>query len=353
MFEVLPGAGRRVFHDPAKPVYAWGPFRKTATGENAQGDGWSRYNFLGYEGRPQYPEYYDVVQTMADIGRERGCGRVTWENNGDNGQYGTTMALMLLPHWTDGCMASMEGLFFEASGTTPYHFLDDGGDVQAELQPGARAALRQQRRRQGRAVPAGARRPLRDGAHGRGQALGRGAAGADAAGDERTVGDLRGRRLRRSSSRSPCSPSSSTGATATSASATSSSARAGSSTATSGPRCRPTTGPTSWQRIHVDVDQSRVVPDPNRSADDPDTRGKQVDIVVPREAIEPVALPPVTVSDVVIDEQDLSFTRRPGRRPGAGQGVVLPELDGPRRRGSVPHRAEPDGRRADVGAGRR
>jgi hypothetical protein len=33
------------------------------------------------------------------------------------------MALMLLPHWTDGCIASMEGLFFEASGTTPYHFV--------------------------------------------------------------------------------------------------------------------------------------------------------------------------------------------------------------------------------------
>ena len=55
--------------------------------------------------------------------KTEGCGRVTWENNGDNGNYGTTMALMLLPHWTDGCMASMEGLFFEASGTTPYHFL--------------------------------------------------------------------------------------------------------------------------------------------------------------------------------------------------------------------------------------
>ena len=110
-------------HDPAKPVYAWGPFRKTATGGDAQGDGWSRYNFTGYEGRPPYPEYYDVVQTMADIGATNGCGRVTWENNEDNGQYGTTMALMLLPHWTDGCMASMEGLFFEASGTTPYHFL--------------------------------------------------------------------------------------------------------------------------------------------------------------------------------------------------------------------------------------
>jgi hypothetical protein len=33
------------------------------------------------------------------------------------------MALMLLPHWTDGCIQSSEGLFFEASGTTPYHFL--------------------------------------------------------------------------------------------------------------------------------------------------------------------------------------------------------------------------------------
>ena len=58
------------------------------------------------------------------------------------------MALMLLPHWTDGCIASMEGLFFEASGTTPYHFLTTAAMSQAELQPGARAALRQQRRRQ-------------------------------------------------------------------------------------------------------------------------------------------------------------------------------------------------------------
>jgi hypothetical protein len=123
MFEVLPFDGRQVFHDPEKPVYAWGPFRKTATAGDAQGDGWSRYNFLGYEGRPYYPEYYDVVQTMKEIGETEGCGRVTWENNEDNGRYGTTMALMLLPHWTDGCMTSMEGLFFEASGTTPYHFL--------------------------------------------------------------------------------------------------------------------------------------------------------------------------------------------------------------------------------------
>ena len=62
---------------------------------------------------------------MAGLGADpsRGCGRATWENNKENGSYGTTMALMLLPHWTDGCIASMEGLFFEASGTTPYHFV--------------------------------------------------------------------------------------------------------------------------------------------------------------------------------------------------------------------------------------
>ncbi|CAB4802161.1 unannotated protein [freshwater metagenome] len=33
------------------------------------------------------------------------------------------MGLMLLPFWTDGCISSMEGLFFEAAGTTPYHFI--------------------------------------------------------------------------------------------------------------------------------------------------------------------------------------------------------------------------------------
>ena len=50
------------------------------------------YNFLGYEGRDQYyTEYHDVVTTMEDIGNDPdlGCGRALWENNGDNGQYGT------------------------------------------------------------------------------------------------------------------------------------------------------------------------------------------------------------------------------------------------------------------------
>ena len=35
---------------------------------------------------------------------------------------------MLLPYWTNGCIDSQEGLLFESSATTPYHFID-----QAEL----------------------------------------------------------------------------------------------------------------------------------------------------------------------------------------------------------------------------
>ncbi len=125
MFQELPFDGYQTLDDGSQR-YAWGPIVATETNADAQGDGWARYNFLGYEGRDQfYTEYHDVVTTMDDIGNDPayGCGRALWENSSDNGQYGTTMALMLLPHWTDGCIGSMEGLFFEASGTTPYHFL--------------------------------------------------------------------------------------------------------------------------------------------------------------------------------------------------------------------------------------
>jgi hypothetical protein len=100
-------------------------YQKRSTGTRGLADSWARYNFTGYEGKAAYGEYRALVDDMAAIGKDPqyGCGRALWENNGDNGRYGTTMALMLLPHWTDGCIGSSEGLFFEASGTTPYHFI--------------------------------------------------------------------------------------------------------------------------------------------------------------------------------------------------------------------------------------
>jgi hypothetical protein len=306
VFEVLPGAGRRVVHDPAKPVYAWGPLRKTESAGDAQGDGWSRYNFTGYEGRREYPEYYDVVQTMAQLGQspDHGCGRALWENNSDNGQYGTTMALMLLPHWTDGCIGSMEGLFFEASGTTPYHFLTTAAMSKQSSNPVRE--LRYDNNDAAKGVPylqaLGVRYVMVRTDEAKREAAAQpeltlvGESGpweiyevADAAivtplqvqpvVVEKRDGDQRERNLELGTSwfqhrdEWPAMPADD--------------------------------GPEAWQRITVAVDDTRRVPDPN--AAEPDTRGKQVDIVVPQQDIEVVDLPAVTVSDVEIGQQELSF----------------------------------------------
>ena len=85
---------------------------------------WARWNFTGYEGKPAYPEYHDLMTTMDEVGEVHGCGRAMWEHEEQHDRYGTPMALMLLPFWTDGCIGSMEGVYFESSGTTPFHFIN-------------------------------------------------------------------------------------------------------------------------------------------------------------------------------------------------------------------------------------
>ncbi len=112
-------------------VYHWMGVEST---ELNLGRSWVRWNFEGYEARDGGPsgggweEQRALASTMEDLAASAGCGRLMWEYNSDLVRYGTPMALMLLPHWTDGCIGSMEGLYFEASTTTPYHFL-----VQSEL----------------------------------------------------------------------------------------------------------------------------------------------------------------------------------------------------------------------------
>jgi hypothetical protein len=85
---------------------------------------WARWNYNGYERKAAYPEYYAIVTAMDRLGKERGCGRAHWEYEGELDRYGTPMALMLLPFWTDGCIGSSEGLYFESSTTTAFHFLN-------------------------------------------------------------------------------------------------------------------------------------------------------------------------------------------------------------------------------------
>jgi hypothetical protein len=89
-----------------------------------QPSAWAEWNYSGYQGKPDYPEYKAVIDMMAKVGSTQGCGRAMWEYNPSLNRFGTTESLMLLPYWTDGCIDSMEGLLFESSATTPYHFIN-------------------------------------------------------------------------------------------------------------------------------------------------------------------------------------------------------------------------------------
>ncbi len=81
--------------------------------------GWVKWNYEGYEGKADWPEYEGLMQTIDELPD----GRIMWEANSEMNKYGTPMSLMLFPFWSEG-HPSMEGLFFESSLTTPFHFLN-------------------------------------------------------------------------------------------------------------------------------------------------------------------------------------------------------------------------------------
>jgi len=309
-FEVLPGGTRITEH--GQTVYAWGPLHKNAHPDDedayqkAQGSGWSRYNFEGYEGRPKYPEYYDVVQSMTEIGARDGCGRALWENNGDNGEYGTTMALMLLPFWTDGCITSMEGLFFEASGTTPYHFLTAAAMSEQSSNPV------RELRYQNNDADIGVRHLQSLGV--RYAMVRTDEAKREAREQEElvlldTVGPWEIYRVADSEVVVPLQvqPVVVAGREGDQRERNLELGTSWFQQPDEWAAIPADDGPESWQRISVEVDESRAIPERDRPADDPDTRGKQVDIVVPSTPIDPVALPGIEVSDVEMDQEGLSF----------------------------------------------
>jgi len=81
--------------------------------------GWVKWNYEGYEGKQVWHEYENLMEAMDELPD----GRVMWEANSEMNKYGTPMSLMLFSYWTGGHQ-SMEGLFFESSLTTPFHFLN-------------------------------------------------------------------------------------------------------------------------------------------------------------------------------------------------------------------------------------
>jgi len=66
----------------------------------------------------QWPEYRALLDALEKLPP----GRSLWEGGSSLDKYGTPLALMLIPYWTKGRITTMEGVYFEASATTPYHF---------------------------------------------------------------------------------------------------------------------------------------------------------------------------------------------------------------------------------------
>lgn len=129
--QALPGGsqGQRTLADgEVISTYDWGPLR---FGDLNNASNWARYNFAGLEDPAKaYREFSAMVDMMTEVGETNGCGRTMWEYESELNRFGTPMAPMMLPYFTDGCITSMEGLYFEASSTTPFHFIN-----QSELSP--------------------------------------------------------------------------------------------------------------------------------------------------------------------------------------------------------------------------
>jgi hypothetical protein len=123
----LPG-GKEITKADGTPAYQWGPFTASYVGPTR---GWAAWNLSGYEDQKSdanpsgksWLEFKALIDTMKKVGATNGCGRSLWEYGDFLNNYGTPMAPMLLPYFTDGCIGSQEAVYFESSSTTPFHFI--------------------------------------------------------------------------------------------------------------------------------------------------------------------------------------------------------------------------------------
>ncbi len=90
---------------------------------------WLNWNFSGYESKNNWADIttlYEGLDTLEP-------GRIMWEPNSDLNKYGTPMVLMTIPMFTDH--QSVEGLYFDSSITTPFHFLTVSGLAERPSNP--------------------------------------------------------------------------------------------------------------------------------------------------------------------------------------------------------------------------
>ena len=102
---------------------------------------WSEWNYSGYENKNDWAEYRDMNTLVASLEP----GRVLWENNNEIDKYGTPMAPMLIPYWSDWSHPSMEGLYFESSISMPFLFITIGEMSSHSSNPVSGTSLSQSR----------------------------------------------------------------------------------------------------------------------------------------------------------------------------------------------------------------
>ncbi len=86
--------------------------------------GWAKGNFRGYQNASDWPGYQHAMAELKEIGETNGCGRVFLEAPGDGPVYqGSHYGYLLLPHWTNGCLGTAQGIYYEGSATTFAYYL--------------------------------------------------------------------------------------------------------------------------------------------------------------------------------------------------------------------------------------
>ena len=90
---------------------------------------WLDWNFTGYD---QKDDWNDITNLYSGLNQLE-PGRIMWEPNSDLNKYGTPMVLMTIPMFTNH--ESIEGLYFDSSITTPFHFVTVSGLAESPSNP--------------------------------------------------------------------------------------------------------------------------------------------------------------------------------------------------------------------------
>jgi hypothetical protein len=94
-------------------------------GNQIQVQGWVNWNYTGFQGKSGWPQWQGMISLMDKAGAKYGCGRLQYEYISETTDpFGSTEAMMAIPLFTNGCMEATDGIYFESSTTTPFHFLD-------------------------------------------------------------------------------------------------------------------------------------------------------------------------------------------------------------------------------------